>query len=265
MSLTKITAIIFILIAGLTGSYLIIDSSKNNFVSDLVSQVETVKDFNSEDFDKDVVLAQSGKEAFKLNEENVSSDNLTGKFSAAIFEQIDRAELSSQGDATKFLSELKSKNLVNDVFENAQADFKLISDIEKGGIKIFQDNSKEIKIQYLKTIEEITKKNFGDFKKNYMEVILDSFQKLDSSSAGRLANIYKNLAGDYLRLSVPSDFADIHERTIIYFKNAEIVYKAMSEYQNDPIKGYLALEMIDKLTAEIEQIQIALEEKIKNI
>ena len=25
----------------------------------------------------------------------------------------------------------------------------------------------------------------------------------------------------------------------------------MSEYQNDPVKGYLALEMVDKLAAEI--------------
>ncbi len=269
MKSVKIMAAILITIAGLAGSYLIINPFQKDSVSDLASQTETNnkdnKNLDNGEFNQDIISTQFEEETPELNEENVLSDNLTEKFTASVFERIEPSEISDKNDAIKLFSELKSENLLNDIFKNTQSDFNLISDIEEGGIKISQDNSREAKIQYLKAIEEITEKDFGDFRKNYTEVILDSFQKLDSFSASRLAGIYKNLAGDYLRLSVPPDFADIHKRTIIYFKNAEIVYKAMSEYQDDPVKGYLALEMIDKLVAEIEQIQIVLEEKVKKI
>jgi hypothetical protein len=145
------------------------------------------------------------------------------------------------------------------------ADFKLVSVVYDSDIKISQDVSKEAKTRYLKALEEIKQKNFGDFNKNNLQIIVDVYQKIDSSSANRLANIYKNLAAEYLKTSVPADWVDIHKMLIIYVKNAEIIYRAMANYPVDPIKGYLALETIDSLVSGAGEIQNVLTEKLKEI
>lgn len=202
--------------------------------------------FSSENFDEKNNLTKAlGQNLF----EQIQTDNL-----------IDKERKNLPADINSI-----SEKLANSVISESLSDFKLVSIIYDSEIKISNDISKEAKSQYLKTLGEINQKDFADFNKNYLQIIVDVYQKIDSSSANRLANIYKNLAADYLITSVPADWVDAHKILIIYAKNAEIVYRAMANYPVDPIKGYLALETVDSLVSGAGEIQNMFKEKLKEI
>lgn len=186
--------------------------------------------------------------------------NLTKNFGDALYKQIQQTKNLSNDDIDSL-----SEDLVNKTIGKSLAEFQLVSVINDSEIKISPDVSQEAKNQYLKTLGEINVKNFGDFKKNYIQVIVDTYQKLDYSSANRLANIYKNLANDYLNLTVPADWVGIHKQLILHVKNAEIIYRAMANYPTDPFKGLLAFESVDSVVNSAQEIQAILEEKIKEV
>jgi len=183
--------------------------------------------------------------------------NLTKNLGEALYKQIQTAKSTDV--------DLLSEELANNVINNSLSDFQLVSTIYDSEIKISPDNSQEAKNQYLKTLGEINVKDFGDFKENYMQIIIDTYQKLDYSSADRLANIYKNLAMDYLNISVPADWVGIHKQLILHVKNAEIVYRAMTKWPTDILTGGLAFESVESVINSAQEIQIILGEKIKEV
>lgn len=189
-------------------------------------------------------------------------NNLTKNFGDTLYKQI-QTEIQTGNLPTNANS--LSEELANKVINNSLSDFQLISTINDSDLKISPDISREAKNQYLKTLGEINVKDFGDFKENYLQIIIDTYQKLNYTSAAHAANIYKNLANDYLNLTVPKDWVDVHKRLIIYVKNTEIIYRAMANYPTDPIKGYLALESIDSWISNAQEIQAILGEKIKEV
>ncbi|MEK7624180.1 MAG: hypothetical protein AAB404_00405 [Patescibacteria group bacterium] len=193
-------------------------------------------------------------------------NNLTKTLGQNLFEEIRANNLANKekDDLPADINSISEK-LANSVINESLADFKLISTIYDSDIKISPDITKETKTRYLETIAEINQKNFGSFNKNHLQVIVDVYQKIDPSSASRLANIYKNLAADFLKVAAPADWVGIHKALIIHAKNAEIIYKAMANYPVDPIKGYLALETIDALIDDIGKIKNTLTEKLKEI
>jgi hypothetical protein len=186
-------------------------------------------------------------------------NNLTKSFGDNLYQQIKQTENFSTD------TNLPSEELVQKVINNSLADFQLVSTIRDSEIKISPDISREAKTEYLKTIWEISQKNYSDFSKKYPNVILDTYQNLDSSSAKRLTNIYKNLAADYLNTSVPADWVGFHKQLILYAKNAAIIYQAMASYSTDPIKGALAWDQSETLINSANDIQNIYKEKTKEI
>ena len=257
MKLLKLITITLIISAGLIGSYWIMQDTK-----------QTTGETAGFSFEEAI---KPGGTLFKYVEEAVqkitnktddsvpkNSFNLTKNLSQSIFEQI---KLTNSSNQERVLS-----TDVDLILKNSQFNFNFISTINDANLKISQDNSRETKIKYLDTIREINKKELGNFNKNYLEVIIDVFQKLDSSSAIRWVNIYKNLANNYLNVTVPADWLDVHKKMIIYFKNSEIVYQAMASYLTDPIRGYLTLEIIEEMVVnDGQRVQNLLNEKIQKI
>ena len=242
--------IILVVIAFLAAAYFITNPGKQSLSSAENSPNIKLSSLN-----------QTLNDRYNFDENN----NLTKALSQNLFEQIQTDNLTSKEGGSLPAIDLTSEQLTNKVISESLSDFKLVSVIYDSDIKISSGISKEDKSQYLKTIGEINQKNFGNFNKNYIEVIVDTYQKIDSSSAKRLADIFKNIAADFSKVSVPADWVDIHKTLIIYAKNAEIIYQAMANYSVDPIKGYLALETIDSLISGAGEIQNVLNEKLKEI
>ena len=225
--------IVLIVIAILAGAYFIANPKRQSAISDEKSSN---------------IKLSSLEPAYSVPEKYNEKNNLTKALGQNLFKQIQTDNLlgKENKDLPTDIDSLSEK-LANNIISESLADFKLVSIIYDSDINISSDTSKEAKFQYLKTITEVNQKNFGSFNKNYLQVIVDVYQKIDPYPASRLANIYKNLTADFLKVSVPADWVDIHKMLIIYVKNSEIAYRAMANYPVDPIKGYLAIETIDSL------------------
>lgn len=183
-----------------------------------------------------------------------ASANITEDLSKIVFENIKAGKTSAAPE-----------EVLSEIFGNKEIKLDFVFDIGDAELKILSDNSKEAKKRYLEIIGEINKKHSSSFGKIYLEIIVDVYQKLDVSSAKQAASVYNKLAEEYLNVLAPSDWLDVHKALIIHFKNAATVYSAMSEYLNDPIKGYLALETIEAVANNGEQTQNFLNQKIKEL
>lgn len=185
-------------------------------------------------------------------------NNLTKAFGQALFKQIQADNLTGDIDSI-------SEQSINKIINESLADFELVSVVYDSDLKISPDNSRPAVINYLTSIGEIAKNRMAGFDKNYLDVLSDIVQKNDFSSANRFAEIQRNIANDYLNLTIPSDWVDSHKKLIIHFKNSEIVFRAISDYLNDPFKALLAGQMIDQLEAKVKENQNALRQKINEI
>ncbi len=262
-NLKKIISIL-ILSASIIGVYLI---TKNSGVVGIapIKKVTSVKEINEQLINnkplvEDIIQKKEVSGLLNYPYSQDSQGNLSENLTQGIFEQI------KQTQSADILNNKKGgAPSVDDIFKNAQINFNLVSDIDDAELKISQNNSREEKIKYLEAVKGINKRNFGDFNKSYLEVLIDVFQKLEFSSATRLATIYKNLASDYLNLTVPSSWIGFHKKAIIFYKNSEIVYQALANYPKDPIKAYLALEMVEGLVSDAEQTQEAFSKETQQL
>ncbi len=250
MKTLKSGLIILVIIAFLTGAYFITTPKKQSVLSKNTQGIN-------------LSSSESKTNNFYNFDEKTNTIKALGQ---NLFEEIQTGNLINQEKRTLSADiNTASKDLVNKVINDSLSDFKLVSTINDSDLKISSDISKEAKNQYLKAIGEINKRSFGDFNENYLQVIVDTYQKINPSSANRLAGIYKNLADEYLNLTVPADWADVHKQMIIYAKNSAVIYQTMTYYPTDPLKGQLALEAMDGLVSSGEKIQTILGEKIKEI
>lgn len=235
----KIISAVIILSAGLTASYLIASPvQKDNKISaaadnlgDKLAGIKTPIQWLD-----NPLLENSGERT-----------NITKAFAETIFSQAQSGKFFDMQNGKAADPGLKSQEAANEILGKMQEGLNFIAEISDKDILISNDNSKEAKLKYFSDIMEINKKDVGDFKKTYMEVVFDTYKYLDSSSASRSANIYRNLTADYLKIVVPSNLKEIHKQMIVYVKNSEILYSAMANYQKDPMKGYLVIEEIDKV------------------
>lgn len=259
MNRFKIFAVISILATGILGSYLIVKNAEP-------------KNFSAENSDKKSESAPQAalpEKPFKFPENNslsLGKDNLTKALGETFFDAINSPETLEEirsGIVTE--PDFLSGRVTSDLMSKKMADLKFVAAISDSEIRISKDTSAETKKKYLEAMAEIVKKDFGDFNKNYFQVVIDVYQKIDVSSAARLAEIYKKLAANFSELSVPADWAALHKEIIVNYKNSAVVYSAMANYPSDPIKGYLALEAIGGVTDKAVAIQAELAEKAKRI
>ncbi|MDP3052733.1 MAG: hypothetical protein Q8N22_02105 [bacterium] len=251
MKTLKSGLIILVVIAFLTGAYFVTTPKK-----------QSIPNENSPEIKLTSLPTPEPRTPYNFDEKN----NTVKALGENLFEEIQNNNLVNQEKRTLSPDiNTASENLVNKVINDSLSDFKLVSTVNNADLKISSEISKEAKTRYLKAIGEINKITFGDFNENYLQVIVDTYQKIDPSSANRLAGIYKNLADQYLNLTVPADWVDIHKMMIVYAKNSAVVYRAMAYYPTDPPKGGLALEAMDSLVSSGEKIQTILGEKIKEI
>lgn len=249
MNKSKIFVVILILGAGIIGSYLIIRNA----------EPKNLSAENSEKKSEPAPQESLSGKPFKFPENNslsLGKNNLTQALGETFFDVVNSPETLEEirnGIVTD--PDFLSSQVANDLMSKKMADLNFVSEISDREIKISKDTSLEAKKKYLEEATKIVQKDFGDFNKNYFQVVIDVYQKVDVSSAARLTEIYKKLAADFSELPVPADWVSIHKEIIINYKNSGVVYSAMANYPTDPIKGYLALEAVDKVANKAVALQ----------
>ena len=260
----KIILIFGILSLGLIGAYLIISGISSSGGAVIANQQDSTDSLNQLQngggvfTDNATDTAGSAANAVDNSGNDLSaSGNLTEAFSKSLFNQIQAAGISSQNpNSLKNSLPVISSGVLNDL-SNISPQFKTISDIADSDLKISSDNSIAAKKNYLNSIIAVVQKDYLDANPdNYVQVMVNVYGKNnDTASAVKSEGIYKNLAGDFINLTVPGDWVAFHKEIIAYYENSEIIYAAMAGYPRDPIKGYAAAGMMNKLLADGVQIR----------
>lgn len=262
MNFKLISGLIVVLVVGVVGVYF---SFKNSFPAIDISAKKTGDDKK--------LTEQTGlfKEGNILGEEDSNwgyfgKFNITEGIGQSFFATLNSSETINivQKDPEGSINAL-SADLAKDILIKSAIDLNFVTEIANYEIKITQDNSDGAKKKYLEDITAALDKNFLNYQKFYLEVIIDTYQKLNSSSAKKATEVYGKLAKDFQNITVPSQWAEMHKGFIRHYKNSEIIYRAMANYQNDPIKGYLALDMIEVLLDEAPFLQDELEKKFNEV
>ncbi len=273
MKHVKLAAIILIILAGIIGSYLILKNSgqanssvNNDKISELSKAILSKNPIQWVEKAKEQISATVNSNSENLSAATSSqSVNLTNMVAGSMFGGMQKLDQSGTNPFEDFdPDDPESQKLIQETIaglQNPSANFS--QSVDDKDLKISQDNSKEAVIKYLTAINEIAQDRMAGFNKSYQDVLSEISKINDFSLALRFADIQKNIANDYLDLIVPSDWVDVHKKLIIHFKTSEVVFKALSDYANDPVKSYLALQMIDQLAVNAKENQNSLQQKIK--
>jgi len=136
--------------------------------------------------------------------------------------------------------------------------------IDEKSLKIAAD-SVSAKKQYLESLVAINQECFKNFDKSVSNVLKDAFEKGDTSSSKKLSENYNCVFNDLINTPVPSDWVSFHKDLLTHYQNCKIVYEAIGNYQNDPIKASFALDAIKELINSAEQLQTIFEIKAKSV
>ncbi len=203
-----------------------------------------------------------------------NSYNATDFFAKSLFEKF---KILDQNGKDPFASanpnDPNNQNFVKGVAEQLSKEtLSFDQAVSDGDLKISPDNSREAKIGYLQSVAEITKNRFSDakYQRSADQIISDiendcTESNLGLSTNGKIADLYNNLVNDYLNLSTPSDYLSFHKSIIAHFRKSEAVYGALANCFNDPLKGYMAAQNLPQLITNVQQIQLSLLKKSKEV
>ena len=270
---------IFIIIAGLVGSYFIIKSDGGIKLSDEKLKKENISDKFSNLIEKNPI--QWIKDNFQIENFGDKIKN-AGQAVGNKNQPINLTEFIAQSsfNQMKFLDqngenpfEIDSKNSESrKIIESAIAgiqnpDLIFNPTVDDKDLKISFDNSEEAQFNYFKKMQQINKDLINPkYQRSAMQIIND-FESdcLGSGSYMNMetANLYQNLSNAYLNLIVPSIQLDLHKKIIIYYKKSDLVYRAIANCKKDPVKGYLAVQALPQLEDQSREMQNYLTDLLK--
>ena len=274
MNPIKITTIILIISAGLVGSYFIVKKA-----SPPISDKEDISPLNETDslFQKPIQWVEKLKDFVNKQEEEPQNPapedslNLTKMVAGSLFGRMKNLDQSSknpfEGQGID-INDPENQKLIEEAVADITDPFN--PKIENKNLKISGDNSKEAKLNYLKSIQEIGQKYFGNpgFKRDSDQLIKDINQDClgnGNTVNSKIAIAYNDIATNYLNINVPSDWLDIHRTVIIYTKRGHLIFKALANCAMDPIKGWLAMKTLPQFASESQIIQEVLKKKAAEI
>jgi len=270
---------IFIIIAGLVGSYFIIKSDGGIKLSDEKLKKENISDKFSNLIEKNPI--QWIKDNFQIENFGDKIQN-AGQAVGNKNQPINLTEFIAQSsfNQMKFLDqngenpfEIDSKNSESrKIIENAIAGIQnpdLIFNpvVDDKDLKISFDNSEEAQFNYFKKMQQINKDLINPKYQRSAIQIINDFESdcLGSGSYMNMetANLYQNLSNAYLNLIVPSIQLDLHKKINIYYKKSDLIYRAIADCKKDPIKGYLAVQALPQLEDQSREMQNYLTDLLK--
>jgi len=189
------------------------------------------------------------------------ANNLTDAFGEFLSEKL-KSSGQSFSTLTKNIKELIPKELLD--VSSVEKTLNLFPEINEADLKISQDTSKINQTKYLKTIVEVSQKYVKNFNidKPILDVLNEIVKKQDAASAQKIAEGSKILVKELYKITVPSNWLDFHKKIIAYFISNQIIHEAIAGYNDDPIKSYLAVRAIPKISSAAIEIEDLLTKKV---
>ncbi|KKR89259.1 MAG: hypothetical protein UU85_C0004G0100 [Candidatus Wolfebacteria bacterium GW2011_GWA2_42_10] len=256
MARFKIAATVLVLGAGLIGSYLIVKNS----ASQADVRQEALKKIISEVVSENPIkwleqnaasLTGSGAESGKTAQAskaiaNFNSFNLTEFVAQSLFGQMKNLDQSGQNPFENFdIDDPQNQKLIQEAIAGIQDPSLIFSAaIDDKDLKISNDNSVDAKSRYLNNLADIVVKD-DPLKKTGGIVGSLNFLELKE-----VADNYQGIINEFINVSVPSDWSEYHKRFISILKKQEIIYRGIVNYQDDPMKAGLFIQLAPEIIGE---------------
>jgi len=227
----KFATTIFIIIAGLVGSYFIIKSDGGIKLSDEKSKKENISDKFSNLIEKNPIqwikdnfqienFGNKIKNAGQVSENKNQTVNLTEFIAQSSFNQMKFLDQNGENPFEIDSKSSESRKIIESAIAGIQnPDLIFNPTVDDKDLKISFDNSEEAQFNYFKKMQQINKDLINPkYQRSAMQIIND-FESdcLGSGSYMNMetANLYQNLSNTYLNLIVPSIQLDLHKKIII--------------------------------------------------
>ena len=196
------------------------------------------------------------------NSEN--TDNLTDQVAQGLSQNILQMNNGfDQGTSTiKLPSSDSLGNMIAGSAANQDLQFPVFSQKD---IRVLSNNTPEAQQIYLTVIRTMTQRNFGGFKTPIIDILNTFFEKGDSAPLAKYVDIAGKEVSDLLALKVPQQLSPWHLQNLNLWEKKIIVYKAILNLNDDPLKAALAIQQVNGIGQENENIQGVLNDYVKKL
>ncbi len=161
-----------------------------------------------------------------------AADNLSDRFSKSAFAAYMSLQNVGADDTTS------QESVIQTMLQGTQA----IENPDKyslSNISTFSSKNKVDLLKYANDFATIEQTNFLEVKNN---------QKKYKSDPSAFADVYLKIAKELAALAAPTDVASLHLKAVNVYENIGESYKAILEYDKDPLKALLAIKKAKELT-----------------
>jgi hypothetical protein len=188
------------------------------------------------------------------------TDQLSGNIASEFLSKVNfKKATSSQGliDQINSASSLDIGKLTDQLQKNPLG---LISSINESSLSIGNDNSLQVIQSYGQQWTTLFSQSANSFILNPDQagkIFLDAVNNGNNQKLDQLISDFNTGYDKIIKLKVPSSLLLFHEKTLIFLKNSALVFEAIRNGQDDPIKAYVAVtDGATEITSESEELVV---------
>jgi hypothetical protein len=256
LTIKKIIALTVVLVGAVT-SLIILKISPEKEVGISVSTTGSGPNFNFQ-ADSSEIFSPSVNKDNELSENRNLTDSLARLYAQTIINEnpdgITSSEYGSEINvfstetATTILQEQLGQGLTFKPFESSD-------------LKISDNNSSINQLSYLENVGKISQKNFGNLKYNFAEMLDEWALKENNAPMEGYVSRIPNQIEDLKILTVPSELIDFHLQNLNLWKKKLVIFTAIINMKNDPLKTFLAAQELPNIVQESLDLQDIVEKK----
>ncbi|GEM_PF-2071114 len=279
MKSVKIAAVVMIVGAGLIGSYFTLKGSVKTIPTGpaVASSTEALKSLaalSEKPFEWTETLKNFIGEVARNNddgEKKTEEINLTRLVAQSLFNRAKGLDADGKEPFSKFNPEdPENQKAINDAIRSLGGSEDLFTVAIRPEEIHTVEATAAAKKRYLDSVASISSHRLSDdrYGRDPEQLIADVNN--DCFGGGESPNkdlsaAYGAAASDYADLLVPADWYALHRDIVSYFHSMSLIYGAIASCSADPIKGYLAVQILPSFLERSDQIQAALEPKFKEV
>lgn len=188
--------------------------------------------------------------------------NVTKNIARVAFDQmrsLDQQGKSPFDDSTVNTAEVQAsiENSVDGSIDSFYGNAAIVSDRE---LKILTNNTKVAKTTYLKSIESILARHqISDKYKNFPGGLQGQIETActsgDQGISKEAASVYAAMGKDFIATRVPLSWTNFHKQAIEHYRKGNLIFSAISNCINDPLKGVGAAQKLSTFGMEAATLQ----------
>jgi len=250
-----------VVLAGAVTSFVILNTSPEKSSGIGVSTAGSGPGFDFQ-ADSSEVFTPSGSQNDRLLDNKNLTDNLAKLYAQKIInDNPDGVTSSEYGDEISVFS----TETANTILQEQLTQGLKFEPFKKSDLNISDTNSSARQLSYLENVSKSSKENFGSLKYNFAEILDEWALKENNEPMKDYVSRVPSQIEDLKTLAVPSELADFHLQNLNLWAKKLVIFTAIINMNNDPLKTFLAVQELPNIVQESLDLQDLIEKKYKTL